>query len=139
VEKLLASYSLGEIVLFIFLVAVAGKELISIVDWFRDRLKKLYDKDYREKEEHEKLHKTFSYYETLISVVSITLFSVSVMNLISGIICWFFIIKNGTPMSRTRTAITSQEIPRKRRDSGLRSFFAPSQEMAAGVYQNGFL
>lgn len=28
------------------------------------------------KEEHEKLHKTFSYYETLISVVSITLFSV---------------------------------------------------------------
>ena len=54
-EKLLASYSLGEIVLFIFLVAVAGKELISIVDWFRDRLKKLYDKDYHEKEEHEKL------------------------------------------------------------------------------------
>lgn len=28
------------------------------------------------KEEHEKLHKTFSYYETLISIVTITLFSV---------------------------------------------------------------
>jgi len=28
--------------------------------------------------------------------IPITLFSVSVMNLISGIICWFFIIKNGT-------------------------------------------
>lgn len=54
-KDLLVNYSLSEIVLFFIFLVVAVKELISLIDWFRDRLKKVYDKDYSAKEEHEKL------------------------------------------------------------------------------------
>lgn len=54
-KDLLASYSLPEIVVFVVMLAFACKELVSIVDWFRERIKKVYDKDHQVQEEHEKL------------------------------------------------------------------------------------
>ena len=54
-KDLLANYSLSEIALFLVFFVVAIKELITLIDWFKDRLKKIYDKDYTAKEEHEKL------------------------------------------------------------------------------------
>lgn len=54
-KDLLANYSLSDIAFFLVFIVIAAKELITLIDWFRDRLKKVYDKDYTAKEEHEKL------------------------------------------------------------------------------------
>lgn len=54
-KDLLANYSLSEIAFFLVIVVVAIKELIQLIDWFKARLKQVYDKDYAAQEEHEKL------------------------------------------------------------------------------------
>lgn len=54
-KDILANYSLSEIVVFVVLLMIAVKELISIVDWFKERARKVYDKDYNAKEEQERL------------------------------------------------------------------------------------
>ena len=54
-KALLDNYSLTEIVIFVILFALAMKEAISLVDWFRARFKAQFEKDNQVKEEHEKL------------------------------------------------------------------------------------
>lgn len=54
-KELLNNYTLSEIVIFVIFLIFAIKEFISIFDWFRERLTKIYDKRYHAKEEHEKL------------------------------------------------------------------------------------
>lgn len=54
-KDLLANYSLSEIAFFLVIVVVAIKELVQLIDWFKARLKQIYDKDYAAQEEHEKL------------------------------------------------------------------------------------
>ena len=36
-KELLTHYSVGEIILFIFLLAIAAKEIIQLIDWFKSR------------------------------------------------------------------------------------------------------
>lgn len=47
------NYSVSEIVVFIVVLAFAVKELVTFFDWSKDRLRKVYDKDYKSAE-HEK-------------------------------------------------------------------------------------
>lgn len=54
-KDLFANYSLSEIILFVIIAGIATKELIQLIDWFKNRIKNSYDKDYKEQEEHEKL------------------------------------------------------------------------------------
>lgn len=54
-KDLLANYSLSEVVLFLIIAAIAIKELIQLIDWFKCRVKNAYDKDHEAQEEHEKL------------------------------------------------------------------------------------
>lgn len=54
-EKLLASYSIGEIIIFIVLLALAIKGLVTFYDWARDRLKKVYDKEYKHEQEKQNI------------------------------------------------------------------------------------
>lgn len=54
-KDLLTSYSLSEIAFFLVIAVIASKELIQLADWFKTRLKQVYDKDYEAREEYEKL------------------------------------------------------------------------------------
>lgn len=54
-KDLLSNYSLSEIIFFLIITAVAVKEAIQFIDWFKARIKQYYDKDNEVKEEHEKL------------------------------------------------------------------------------------
>lgn len=54
-EELFANYSMSEIVIFMVILAFAVKELVTFIDWGRDRLRKVYDKDYKSVEERKKL------------------------------------------------------------------------------------
>lgn len=54
-EELFTNYSMSEIVIFMVVLAFAVKELVTFIDWGRDRLRKVYDKDYKSIEERKKL------------------------------------------------------------------------------------
>lgn len=54
-KTLLENYSLTEIVVFVILFALALKEALTLVDWFRARFKTQYDKDKQEEKERERL------------------------------------------------------------------------------------
>jgi hypothetical protein len=54
-KNLIETYSLTEIVVFVILFALALKELLSTIDWFKARFKSVYDKDNKIREEHEKI------------------------------------------------------------------------------------
>lgn len=54
-KELLTNYSLSEIIFFFIAAVIAIKELIQIIDWFKDRLKRYYDKDYHTQEEHNEI------------------------------------------------------------------------------------
>lgn len=54
-EELLAKYSVSEIIIFIIILAFAIKELVTFFDWGRDRLRKVYDKDYKSMEQRKEL------------------------------------------------------------------------------------
>lgn len=54
-EELLAKYSVSEIIIFIIVLAFAIKELVTFFDWGRDRLRKVYDKDYKSVEQRKEL------------------------------------------------------------------------------------
>lgn len=54
-EELLSNYSMSEIVIFIVVLAFAVKELVTFIDWGRDRLRKVYDKNYKSVAERRKL------------------------------------------------------------------------------------
>lgn len=54
-KDLLANYSISEIIVFIVLLALAVKELITLIDWIKDRMKKWFDKGYKAREEHEEI------------------------------------------------------------------------------------
>ena len=54
-EELFTNYSMSEIVIFMVVLAFAVKELVTFLDWGRDRLRKVYDKDYKSIEERKKL------------------------------------------------------------------------------------
>lgn len=54
-EYLFVNYDISEIVILIVILAFAVKELVTFVDWGRDRLRKMYDKDYKSLEEKRKI------------------------------------------------------------------------------------
>ncbi|MCD8397509.1 MAG: hypothetical protein LUD12_10100 [Lachnospiraceae bacterium] len=56
-EDLLTQYSIGDIMIFVILLAFAVKEAVTFYDWARDRVKKVTDKDYKTKKEQEELEK----------------------------------------------------------------------------------
>lgn len=41
-KELIESYSLTEIIMFVFMVAIAGKEILGLGDWWNDRISKKY-------------------------------------------------------------------------------------------------
>lgn len=46
-EELFLNYSASEIVVFVVILAFAVKELVTFIDWGKDRIHKVYDKDYK--------------------------------------------------------------------------------------------
>lgn len=54
-KVLLENYTISEIVIFVVLFVIALKEAITIIDWFKDKIRKVYDQNYHAKEEQEKL------------------------------------------------------------------------------------
>ena len=54
-EKLLTQYSVGELLLIIFLIAVAAKELLTVIDFFRKRAKGSYDEQAEKEKQISKL------------------------------------------------------------------------------------
>lgn len=56
-KELLTKYSISDIVMFVVLLVLAIKEFVSIVDWAKERIKKVFDKSYHEKEETEEMKK----------------------------------------------------------------------------------
>lgn len=56
-KELLTKYSISDIVMFVILLVLAIKEFVSIVDWAKERMKKVFDKSYHEKEETEEMKK----------------------------------------------------------------------------------
>ena len=39
-QKLFTNYSTGQIIIFIIIIAIAVKELLTLIDWFKDRARK---------------------------------------------------------------------------------------------------
>lgn len=54
-EELFTKYSLSDIIIFIILLYFAIKEVVNAIDWIRDRIKKINDKDNREKKKYKTL------------------------------------------------------------------------------------
>lgn len=54
-ELLFTKYSVSEIVLFIIILAIAIKELVNFIDWVKNRIKQVYDKDYETNDKEKKL------------------------------------------------------------------------------------
>lgn len=54
-NELLKRYSVTEILMFVVLLAAALKGVISFFDWAKERLKRIFDKEYAEKRRKEKL------------------------------------------------------------------------------------
>lgn len=54
-EELFTNYSMSEIIIFMVILAFAVKELVTFVDWGRDRLRKVYDKGYKSVEDRKRL------------------------------------------------------------------------------------
>ena len=52
-KELFMTFSLQEIILFLILLALAIKGFVSFWDWAIDRLRKVFDKEYKEKEDKE--------------------------------------------------------------------------------------
>lgn len=42
-KQLLTQYSVGELILIIFMIAIAAKQLLTVIDFFRKRVKGTYD------------------------------------------------------------------------------------------------
>ena len=43
--NLLSTYSIGEIIIFLVIIAIAIKELITLIDWFKELIKKHFNKE----------------------------------------------------------------------------------------------
>lgn len=54
-EELLTRYTLSDILIFIVLLFFAIKEMVNASDWIKDRIKKISDKNFNERKEHETL------------------------------------------------------------------------------------
>lgn len=54
-KDLLANYSVSEIIVFIVLLTLAVKELITLTDWIKNRLNNGFDKGYQAREEREEI------------------------------------------------------------------------------------
>lgn len=69
--ELFATYTVGEIILFIIALCIAIKECVSFFDWAKDRLKKTFNKEIRQNKEKDnikdKINKTISDVDQLFS------------------------------------------------------------------------
>ena len=54
-EELFANYSLSDIIVFTIILALAIKGCVTFFDWAKARLQSVYDKDYKAKEDKEKI------------------------------------------------------------------------------------
>lgn len=54
-KELLVEYSISEIIIFVVILAFAVKELVTFVDWGKDRLRKTYDEETKSIEQHKEL------------------------------------------------------------------------------------
>lgn len=54
-EELLLDYSVSEILVFIVILAFAVKELVTFIDWGSERLRKVYDNNYKSIQEKQKM------------------------------------------------------------------------------------
>lgn len=59
-KALLDSFSVSQILLFIFLLAIAVKEIFELIDWFKNRGKKHYEKIEHQENEIEELHNSIN-------------------------------------------------------------------------------
>ncbi|MCD7810246.1 MAG: hypothetical protein LUG91_00075 [Ruminococcus sp.] len=59
-KDLLTSYSVSEILIFCVMLALAVKGVVSFFDWSKERLKKIFDKGYAEKERDKKINDEIS-------------------------------------------------------------------------------
>lgn len=68
-KDLLRTYSLSQILTFIVVLAVAIKGTISFFDWTKDRLKKIFDKEYKTENEKNRILKELQYDKKRIDTI----------------------------------------------------------------------
>ena len=63
---LLQKYSISEILIFIVLLALAIKGVISFIDWVHEKVKKAFNKGYDQKDEKKKIQQRLDEHDELI-------------------------------------------------------------------------
>lgn len=54
-KELLTKYTITDILVFLVIIALAVKEAVTFLDWLKNKVRSVYDKDVHDKEEHEKI------------------------------------------------------------------------------------
>lgn len=65
-KALLENYSLSEIVVFVIFLAIAIKELVSIVDWTKMRISKIYDKSIKKENEKKEIKEEIEIVDSVV-------------------------------------------------------------------------
>ena len=72
-KELLATFSVGQIALFIVLIAIAFKEVFNFLDWIGDKFKKRDSRTIKKHSEEEKLNERLEELNTQLAYVTKTL------------------------------------------------------------------
>ena len=72
-KELLATFSVGQIILFIVLIAIAFKEVFNFLDWISDKFKKRDSRTIKKHSEEEKLNERLEELNTQLAYVTKTL------------------------------------------------------------------
>ena len=72
-KELLATFSVGQIILFIVLIAIAFKEVFNFLDWIGDKFKKRDSRTIKKHSEEEKLNERLEELNTQLAYVTKTL------------------------------------------------------------------
>lgn len=64
---LLQKYSVSEILIFIVLLALAIKGVVSFIDWTYEKIKKAFNKGYNQKDEKKKIQQKLNQHDELIT------------------------------------------------------------------------
>ena len=68
-KQLLSNYSVGQIILFLILLAFALKEFLSFIDWAKDRMNKTVDKSQKTEKLEQHLDKALSEQDSKINAL----------------------------------------------------------------------
>lgn len=67
---LLSKYSVGEIIIFIIILSLGIKQLIELIDWFKNKFNKTTNKVIDDKERNEKIDKKLAQYDDALKRIN---------------------------------------------------------------------